>query len=209
MIDDSNVIPLFAVPLCKTKIEEPSEDIFTGSNNYCENVMGISKKQFFPVQILTDVLRGYISGCIIKTPQEITNGKIILNNPIFKNFIKKVKPETIFNVDTDISEPIESFKQKTFKFLIETGNIIITDRGGESVVIPSEPEIQTPDVETRRELAASAAEGRIQQTQQNKKGGTRKRHVKKHNRSIKRNKKTKGKLTKCYKNKKKKYTKKH
>ena len=189
--------------------EEPSEDIFTGSNNYCENVMGISKKQFFPVQILTDVLRGYISGCIIKTPQEITNGKIILNNPIFKNFIKKVKPETIFNVDTDISEPIKSFKQKTFKFLIETGNIIITDRGGESVVIPSEPEIQTPDVETRRELAASAAEGRIQQTQQNKKGGTRKRHVKKHNRSIKRNKKTKGKLTKCYKNKKKKYTKKH
>jgi hypothetical protein len=189
--------------------EEPSEDIFTGSNNYCENVMGISKKQFFPVQILTDVLRGYISGCIIKTPQEITNGKIILNNPIFKNFIKKVKPETIFNVDTDISEPIKSFKQKTFKFLIETGNIIITDRGCESVVIPSEPEIQTPDVETRRELAASAAEGRIQQTQQNKKGGTRKRHVKKHNRSIKRNKKTKGKLTKCYKNKKKKYTKKH
>lgn len=189
--------------------EEPSEDIFTGSNNYCENVMGISKKQFFPVQILTDVLRGYISGCIIKTPQEITNGKIILNNPIFKNFIKKVKPETIFNVDTDISEPIKSFKQKTFKFLIETGNIIITDRGGESVVIHSEPEIQTPDAETRRELAASAAEGRIQQTQQNKKGGTRKRHIKKHNRSIKRNKKTKGKLTKCYRNKKKKYTKKH
>lgn len=183
-----------------------SEDVFTGSNNYCENVMGISKKQFFPVQILTDVLRGYISGCIIKTPQEITNGKIILNNPIFKNFIKKVKPETIFNVDADISEPIKSFKQKTLKFLIETGNIIITDRGGESVVIPSEPEIQTPDVKTRRELAASAAEKRIQQ---NKKGGTRKRHVKKHNCTIKRNRKTKGKLTKCYKNKKKKYTKKH
>ena len=186
--------------------EEPSEDVFTGSNNYCENVMGISKKQFFPVQILTDILRSYISGYIIKKPQEIINGKIILNNPIFKNFIKKVKPETIFNVDADISEPIKSFKQKTFKFLIETGNMIITDRGGESVVIPSEPEIQTPDAETRRELAASAAERRIQQ---NKKGGTRKRHVKKHNRTIKRNRKTKGKLTKCYRNKKKKYTKKH
>ena len=194
-----------------TPSEEPSEDVFTGSNNYCENVMGISQKDFFSVQILTDVLRYHISGYIIKTPEEITNGKIILNSSIFKNFIKKVRPATIFNVDADISEPIDSFKQKTFKFLIETGNIIITDRGGEPVVIPSEPDIQTPDVETRRELAARAAESRIQQSQQQnqKIGGTRKRRGKKHKRTIKRNKKSKHKVSKFYRNKMKKYTKKH
>jgi hypothetical protein len=143
-----------------------SEDTFTGSNNYCESVMGISKKDFFPVQILTDVLRGFISGCIIKTPEDVANGKTILKSTIFKNFMKNVKPSTIFNVDVDTTEPIESFKQKTFKFLIETGNIIITDRGGEPVVIPPEPEpepVQMPDAEGRRELAATAAESRMQQ----------------------------------------------
>lgn len=143
-----------------------SEDTFTGSNNYCESVMGISKKNFFPVQILTDVLRGFISGCIIKTPEDAANGKTILKSTIFKNFIKNVKLDTIFNVDADTTEPIESFKQKTFKFLIETGNIIITDRGGVPIVIPPEPEaepVQIPDAEGRRKLAATAAESRIQQ----------------------------------------------
>lgn len=143
-----------------------SEDTFTGSNNYCESVMGISKKDFFPVQILTDIFRGFISGCIIKTPEDAANGKTILKSTIFKNFIKNVKLDTIFNVDADTTEPIESFKQKTFKFLIETGNIIITDRGGDPVEIPPEPEpepVQIPDAEGRRELAATAAEYRIQQ----------------------------------------------
>jgi hypothetical protein len=141
----------------------PSQYTFTGSNNYCESVMGISKKDFFPVQILTDVLRNFISGYTIKTPEDAANGKTILKSTIFKNFMKNVKPATIFNVDADISEPIESFKQKTFKFLIETGNIIITDRGGDPVVIPPEPEMPTPDAEGRRELAATAAESRMQQ----------------------------------------------
>ena len=143
-----------------------SEDTFTGSNNYCENVMGISQKDFFPVQILTDSLRNYISGFTIKTPEDVANGKTILKSTIFKNFMKNVKPSTIFNVDADTTEPIESFKQKTFKFLIETGNIIITDRGGDPVIIPPEPEpepVQMPDAEGRRELAATAAESRMQQ----------------------------------------------
>lgn len=77
--------------------------------------------------------------------------------------MKNVKPSTIFNVDADTTEPIESFKQKTFKFLIETGNIIITDRGGDPVIIPPEPEMPMPDAEGRRKLAASAAEARMQQ----------------------------------------------
>jgi hypothetical protein len=141
----------------------PSEDLFTGSNNYCESVMGISQKDFFPVQILTDVLRNFISGYTIKTPEDVANGKTILKSTIFKNFMKNVKPSTIFNVDADTTEPIESFKQKTFKFLIETGNIIITDRGGDPVIIPPEPEMQMPDAEGRRELAATAAESRMQQ----------------------------------------------
>ena len=222
-----------------------SEDTFTGSNNYCESVMGISKKDFFPVQILTDVLRNFISGYTIKTPEDAANGKTILKSTIFKNFMQNVKPSTIFNVDADTTEPIESFKQKTFKFLIETGNIIITDRGGDPVIIPPEPEMQMPDAEGRRELAATAAESRMQQNtstaedisqtapptgisqeelderrtlaanaaqsrlQSNQEmGGSRKRRNKKHKRTIKRNRKTKRKVTRFYREKIKRFTRK-
>ena len=151
--------------LTQSNFETPSENEFTGSNNYCEIVMGISQKDFFPVQILNDVLSSYISGCTIKTPQEIENGKIILNSSIFKNFIKNVNVSSIFSVDADTSEPIENFKRKTFEFLIETGNIIITDRGDNPIIIPPESEeaVQMPDVEERRDLTASAAEARMQQ----------------------------------------------
>jgi hypothetical protein len=230
----------------QSRMAPPSEDTFTQSNNYCESVMGISQKDFFPVQILTDILRGFISGCIIKTPEDAANGKTILKSTIFKNFMKNVKPATIFNVDADTSEPIESFKQKTFKFLIETGNIIITDRGGDPVIIPPEPEIQMPDAEGRRELAATAAETRMQQNmstaedisqtapptgisqeelnerrtlaanaaqsrlQSNQEmGGSRKRRNKKQKRTIKRNRKTKRKVTKFYREKIKRFTRKH
>lgn len=194
----------------QSRLAIPSEDTFTGSNNYCENVIGISKKDFLPVSILTDVLRNFISGYKIKTPEDIENGKIILNSTIFKNFIKNVKPSTIFNVDANTSEPIKSFRQKTFRFLIETGNIIITDRGGEPIIIPPEPEesIQMPDTaEGRRQLFASAAESRIKSNQGI--GGSHKIRAKKHKRTIKRNRKTKRKVTRFFRDKIKKYTRKH
>ena len=42
MIDDSNVLPLFAVPLCKTKIEEPSAEI----QDYLKNKIKFVKNHY-------------------------------------------------------------------------------------------------------------------------------------------------------------------
>lgn len=42
MINDDNVIPLFAVPLCKTKIDEPSEEI----QNYLKNKIKFVRRQY-------------------------------------------------------------------------------------------------------------------------------------------------------------------
>ena len=42
MIDDSNVIPLFAVPLCKTKIEEPSAEI----QDYLKNKIKFVRRNY-------------------------------------------------------------------------------------------------------------------------------------------------------------------
>jgi hypothetical protein len=142
----------------------PTPDTFAGSTSYCESVMGISKKDFLPVQMLTDILRAFISGYIIKTPEDILEGKVILNSTIFKKFMKNVNTSSIFNVDADTSEPIESFKQKTFKFLIETGNIIITDRGGVPVDIPPDEDRQTPSTEELRELRLQSLESRSSQS---------------------------------------------
>jgi hypothetical protein len=142
-------------------------DTFAGSTSYCESVMGISKKDFLQVQMLTDILRAFISGYIIKTPKEVLEGKIILNSTIFKNFIKNVKTSSIFNVNADTSESIESFKQKTLRFLIETGNIIITERGGVPINIPPDEEIHTPTTEELRDLRLQSIESRSQQNSDN------------------------------------------
>ena len=147
----------------------PSEDTTSfptdiNSNLYCESIMGISAEKFRPVSILNGIVKNYISGYKHRSPEEIKNGEIVLKNKIFTDYIKKVKISDIFEVEREVYEPINSFREKTFRFLIETGNIIITDRGGEIVPIPPKEDesiVQHPDAAGLRELQASAAEARI------------------------------------------------
>ena len=136
-------------------------------NLYCEAVMGISEDNFKPVSILTGILKNVISGYKYRTSKEIEDGKIVLKNAIFSDYIKKVNMSDIFSVEREVFEPIQTFREKTLRFLIETGNIIISDRGGEPVNFPSQASPQAsaetvhPNAEGLRELQASAAEARI------------------------------------------------
>jgi len=134
------------------------------SNLYCEAIMGISADKFRPVSILNGIVKNYISGYKHRSPEEIKNGEIVLKNKVFTNYIKNVRISDIFDVEREVYEPINAFREKTFRFLIETGNIIISDRGGETVPIPPKEDeaiVQHPDAAGLRELQASAAEARI------------------------------------------------
>jgi len=141
------------------------------SNLYCEAVMGISEDNFKPVSILTGILKNVISGYKYRTPKEIEDGKIVLKNPIFSDYIKKVNMSDIFSVEREVYEPIKTFKERTFRFLIETGNIIISDRGGVPVNLPPQAppqaspqasaEIIHPDAAGLREIQANSAETRM------------------------------------------------
>jgi hypothetical protein len=134
------------------------------SNLYCEAVMGISEDKFRPVSILNGIVKNYISGYKHRSPEEIKNGEIVLKNKVFTNYIKNVRISDIFEVEREVYEPINAFREKTFRFLIETGNIIISDRGGDIVPIPPKEDeaiVQHPDAAGLRELQASAAEARI------------------------------------------------
>ena len=147
----------------------PSEDTTSSptdinSNLYCEAVMGISEDKFRPVSILNGIVKNYISGYKHRSPEEIKNGEIVLKNKVFTNYIKNVRISDIFEVEREVYEPINAFREKTFRFLIETGNIIISDRGGDIVPIPPKEDeaiVQHPDAAGLRELQASAAEARI------------------------------------------------
>jgi hypothetical protein len=139
------------------------------SNLYCEAIMGISADKFRPVSILNGIVKNYISGYKHRSPEEIKNGEIVLKNKVFTNYIKNVRISDIFDVEREVYEPINAFREKTFRFLIETGNIIISDRGGEIVPIPPKEDeaiVQHPDAAGLRELQASAAEARIRNVEQ-------------------------------------------
>jgi hypothetical protein len=199
--------------------EVGKEDLAAGpaESSYCKNIIGMTKSEFLPVAILNDSLRSYISGFKNKTQHEIENGKKILNSKIFANYIKSVDVPGVFNSEADINEPITSFQERCFKFLIETGNIIITDRGGNALTITSENVDMGEGVETiftskpeepkmdlgfglpviKNNFDAAGA------------GGTRKRNAKKTKRTIKHNRRTKGKVTRFYRDKIKRFTRKH
>ncbi len=218
----------YEIPSSVFEIKNPEmKDVGQGNlatgpaeNSYCKNVIGMSKSEFLPVAILNDSLRSYISGFKNKTPEEIETAKKILNSKIFTNYIKSVNVPAAFNSDADTSEPITSFQTRCFTFLIETGNIIITDRGGNALTItpenidvgqgegegvetiftskPEEPKIDLGfglPVSKNNFDAAGA-------------GGTRKRNVRKPKQTIKHNRKSTGKVTRFYRDKIKRFTRK-
>jgi hypothetical protein len=174
---------------------------------YCEDVMGMSRDEFLPVSILTGVFNYFISGIQTRSSEDNNRGKKMLQSDLFSNFIRNVNMGNTFREIIDDPEPISSFKRKCFVFLLETGNIIISDRGGIPLEIPSEEETNDlhPDAEGRRELMASAAEAR---RSSNSLGGSKKNHQKKRNHKTKRHGKTKRRGTRNHrKNKVKRNTK--
>lgn len=157
---------------------------------YCEDVLGMSRDEFLPVSILTGVFNYFISGIQTRSAEDNDRGKKMLQSELFSSFIRKVDIGNTFREIIDEPEPINSFKRKCFVFLLETGNIIISDRGGVPLEIPSEEETNDlhPDAEARRELMASAAEAR---RITNGLGGSKKNLAKRRSYKTKRHGKTK------------------
>jgi len=216
-------------PELKDLGKDLSDDLASGpgEKSYCKNVIGMSKSEFLPVATLNDSLSNYISGFKNKTQHEVETSKKILNSKIFTNYIKRVDVPSVFNSDADTNEPITSFQARCFEFLIETGNIIITDRGGNALTIPpenidvaegvvgSEPVEETTSIEEKPEEKPDMGLG-FGLPEPNKNsfdaagaGGSRKRRARKNKRTIKQNRKTKCKVTRFYRDKIKKYTRKH
>lgn len=197
-------------------------------NSYFTEVLNMDESSYRIVALTTRLLSGAISGMTSQNEEEKQNGINILQSEIFTNYLKDVDVGSIFNVDTDISMPLESFKQNTFKFLIETGNIIISDRGDTPVEIsleePIEASSEIPIDESSRKENAKGVEQSSFDLNKNpgltsgngqgitaEAGGSKKKRVKKVKRTIKRNNKAKTKRRKSILNKKKvkKNTRKH
>jgi hypothetical protein len=164
---------------------------------YCEDVLGMSRDEFLPVSILTGVFNYFISGIQTRSVEDNDRGKKMLQSELFSNFMRNVNMGNKFREIIDEPEPISSFKRKCFVFLLETGNIIITDRGGVPLEIPTEEETNAlhPDAEGRRELMASAAEAR---RASNGYGGSKKNRVNKNRHITRRNGKTTNKTTRVH-----------
>jgi hypothetical protein len=178
-------------------------DIEISDDSYCRKVFGISKSDFLPISILTGVFSYFISGIKIRTEEEISRGKVLLKSKLFTDFIKKINISDIFGENIDPLLPIKDFKNNCYTFLIETGNLIISDRTRTPIEeIQYDSSYNYPNIITRRELDANAAEGRM------KRGfGGSKKLIKKHKRTIKLTSKNKKRYSKIRKIKNKRYTK--
>lgn len=164
---------------------------------YCEDALGMSRDEFLPVSILTGVFNYFISGIQTRSVEDNDRGKKMLQSDLFSNFMRNVNMGNTFREIIDEPEPISSFKRKCFVFLLETGNIIISDRGGVPLEIPTEEETNAlhPDAEGRRKLMASAAEAR---RASNGFGGSKKNPSNKNKHITRRNGKTKHKSTRAH-----------
>jgi len=164
--------------------------------SYCEDILGMTKDEFLPVSILTGVFNYFISGIQTRSEEDSDRGKKMLQSDLFTNFIRNVDVGNIFREIIDVPEPINSFKRKCFVFLIETGNIIISDRGGIPLEIPSEEKTNAlhPAGEGRRELMATAAESRRDISL----GGSKKNRANKHDHKSRRHGKTKNRITRSH-----------
>ena len=195
-------------------------------NTYFTEVLNMDESSYRIVALTTRLLSGAISGMTSQTEEEKQNGINILHSEIFTNYLKGVDVGSIFNVDADISLTLESFKQKIFNFLIETGNIIISDRGDTPVEISIEEPVKASssvDESFRKENAKGVEQTSINlnnnsgipfgngQGIASEAGGSKKKRSKKGKRTIKRNNKAKTKKRKSILNKKKvkKNTRKH
>jgi len=186
------------------------------ANSYCEKVIGMTKSEFLPIAILNDSLRNYISGSKSKTIDEDEDAKKILNSKIFINYIKNINIPSLFDIDKNSIESIESFQKRCFAFLIETGNIIITDRGGNALNIPSVPpeeaELTQETPVKEKDLGLGLGLDTPMKIDNNSgagAGGSLKQKARKNKQTIKHQQKIKGKVTRFYRDKIKKYTRKH
>jgi hypothetical protein len=175
---------------------EPEPELqYQETSLYCDKVLGMTKDEFLPVSILTGVFNYFISGIQHRSEEENAIGKKMLHSKLFTSFMNNVQMGNIFKEIIDEPEPINSFKRKCLVFLLETGNIIISDRGGVPLEIPPEgvSDVLLPTLEIRRELQARAAEGRRGF------GGSKKIKLNKEHHNSKRNRKNKVKVTKINK----------
>jgi hypothetical protein len=196
------------IPGSESESEPYSSEITNDS--YCENVLGLTKKEFRPISLLTSVFSNYICGIIIRNKEEIEFGEKIIKSDIFTDFFKGLNISSIFKESIEIPESVSSFKRNCLVFLLETGNEITNDRGGTLIEIPDETLTNPfhPDRVTLRDIQATAAESRRDSSQRGELGGSKKNRVKKRNHKTRRNGKTKRGGTRNHrKNKVKKYTK--
>jgi hypothetical protein len=194
-------------------VEQEQQGVVETESSYCKNILDLPKEDFLSISILTDILRSGISGSIIKNPDDYEKSKTILQSELFVNYIQNIKIKDIFYSDIQKEQlPISEFREKTSKFLIETGNIIILDRGEESVntemeeireevppIVEPEPIIPPlPETEPTRQLETyppfEEKGGFIRSSRKNKK---------RKKKTIKRKENKKGKASKAHKKQKK------
>jgi hypothetical protein len=112
------------------------------------DIYGLTQDEYMPVSLLTSLLRHRITGMCVLTSEETDLGMTILKTPFFIDFMTNVGLKELFTIKPETEEDIDSLKENTYDFLIDTGKKII-----DSSKNPTEPVAATEPVVAEEEPA--------------------------------------------------------
>jgi len=95
---------------------------------FCE-ILNTTPLEYFPISAMTDILSNKISGQAIRSDEEKRECMGILRDEVFISFMHSVNPKEIFSNPVDRTQTsIDVLNKSSYNFVIDTGNMIISDR---------------------------------------------------------------------------------
>ena len=158
---NKNKMDCYAVGIGLKQLLFISYDSEEGYNS-CLNVLNTTNDVYSTISSFTNTLAYGISGKIMLSEIDIQNGPIYLESELFKNFAKELDINSIFsNISNYETFNIEDFIKEVFKFSIELGEQIVSDRNGVTPrpfqkIMGSRPSYSPIEGITSEELAEKA-----------------------------------------------------
>ena len=111
---------------------------------FCE-ILNMTPLEYFPISAMTDILSNKISGQAIRTDEEKRECMGILRDEVFISFMHSVNPKEIFSNPVDRTQTlIDVLNKSSYNFVIDVGNMIISDRQGKNEIQMTTPIQMTP-----------------------------------------------------------------
>jgi hypothetical protein len=91
----------------------------------CDKLFNMNKSAYMEFTLMNGILSNYISGMSVLDENDDNNDKLILQDPVFTEFISSIEAKKIFNKNNNI--PIEQINEESYNLFKQISNLIIRE----------------------------------------------------------------------------------